>query len=229
MNVGLICRAAANMGVEDIRVVQPQCDLHDKQVRQYALHAHAQIKHMQVEEDILKATKGCDFIVGTSAERRNCESIPRLNVTQVVERVARTHGQELALIFGNEATGLNNEELLHAQACLHLPMPGTCQSFNLSHAVVVALYLLRQEPYAPPPSEPLASPSELAHLQEIWLNALENQDYFKRLEKQRFAPKLQRLLDRLDLKSRDIKSLYGMFRHFAMGPGQGPYGKNKFS
>jgi TrmH family RNA methyltransferase len=217
------------MGVEDIRIVQPQCDLHDKQVRQYALHARTQIKHMQVEDDILKATKGCDFIVGTSAERRNCESIPPLNIAEIVQRVTKTQDQTLALVFGNEATGLNNAELHHCQACLRLPMPGTFQSFNLSHAVAIALYQLRQEPYTPPPSEPLASPSELAHLQEIWLHALENQHYFKRLEKQRFAPKLQRLLNRLELKSRDIKGLYGMFRHFAMGPDEDPCRNSKFS
>ena len=215
MNVGLICRAAANMAVEDIRLVSPQFDLEDKALRQYALHAHKQRDGLQVVSNLQTACEGADFIVGTSADLRNCESIPRLSVPDIHQRVSKTHSQSLALVFGNEAAGLSNEELSFCQACLQLEMPGEFKSFNLSHAVAITLYLLRQEPDLPPAADPLATPAELAHLHAIWLDALDKQEYFQRLHKSRFAPKLQRLLDRIELRSRDIKGLYGMFRHFA--------------
>ena len=135
---------------------------------------------------------------------------------QILQRAQQTQGQRLALVFGNEADGLNNDELGQCQACLQLPMPGDFKSFNLSHAVAITLFMLHQEPPIKSTTETLATQHELLGLERIWLDALEKHGFFRRAERQRFAPKLQRLINRLHISPKDVQGLYGMFRHLVV-------------
>ena len=44
VNVGMVARLCANLGVPELRVVEPQCDLDDVQVRQFAMQRHTAVR-----------------------------------------------------------------------------------------------------------------------------------------------------------------------------------------
>ena len=105
-------------------------------------------------EHHLEALEDCTFVMATTAR-------PRGNVPLVTARVAaRMLAEEakrgkVAVLFGNERTGLTNEELAQAHACVAIPTAGQGQlcrkslkytggtgptSLNLSQAVGVLAY-----------------------------------------------------------------------------------------
>ena len=67
------------------------------------------------------------------------------------------------------------------------------------------------------PSEtklPAASREAVASLFEYWLETLARFQYFRRTERERFAPNLQRLFNRFDLAEHDVQMLRGMLAQF---------------
>jgi tRNA (cytidine32/uridine32-2'-O)-methyltransferase len=52
-------------------------------------------------------------------------------------------GQEVALVFGREHSGLSNQELQHCHYLLHIPANADYSSLNLAAAVQVVSYELR--------------------------------------------------------------------------------------
>ena len=44
---------------------------------------------------------------------------------------------EIAFVFGNERTGLENDELMSCHAAVHIPSDATFSSLNLAQAVQV--------------------------------------------------------------------------------------------
>jgi tRNA (cytidine32/uridine32-2'-O)-methyltransferase len=56
---------------------------------------------------------------------------------------AAARGEQVALVFGNERTGLENEELARCHAMVRIPSVDDFSSLNLSQAVQVMAYELR--------------------------------------------------------------------------------------
>ena len=55
---------------------------------------------------------------------------------------AAARGHQLAIVFGNEKTGLTREELEHAESLVRIPMAADQPSINLAQAVQVLAYEL---------------------------------------------------------------------------------------
>ena len=82
----------------------------------------------------------CTFIIALSARSRN--GTPVLSVRQAAEQAASAvkNGNKVALLFGNERTGLTNEHMRYVNATALISTGGDKSSLNLSHAVGVALH-----------------------------------------------------------------------------------------
>lgn len=66
------------------------------------------------------------------------------NRLDVQELAGLHHQQPLALVFGNERTGISTAAVAEADGTFVIPMVGLMQSLNLSVAVAVTLYSVRQ-------------------------------------------------------------------------------------
>jgi tRNA C32,U32 (ribose-2'-O)-methylase TrmJ len=177
--------------------------------------------------------------IGTSARNRDPDYGECLGLPQVPDFLVRRHATRFALVFGNEADGLTDAELIHCQGWLHLDTYGPNTSYNLSHAVAITLYHLaamvdqRTDANALSGSngreirpttrhqfeprdhrEPSASREVVAQLFTYWLSTLERFQYFRRTDRDRFAPQLQKLFNRVDLSEHDVQMLRGMLAQF---------------
>jgi len=102
----------------------------------------------------LEAISDCTFVMATTARPRG--NTPLVTARVAAEMLAREAGRgKVAVLFGNERTGLTNEELAQAHACVAIPTAGQgtlCRrslkytggtgptSLNLSQAVGVLAY-----------------------------------------------------------------------------------------
>jgi TrmH family RNA methyltransferase len=148
-NVGAVARIMANLGFEDLVLVEPG-PLEGAYRR--AMHGRFVLKKANTAPDLQTATKGADLIVGTTAipsvkeEAFHRHAMPPWDLAERVQEVDGT----VALLFGREDFGLYNEELDRVDALVHIPSRSEYPVLNLSHAVGIVLYELFKGQEGPP-------------------------------------------------------------------------------
>jgi len=141
-NVGAVCRVMKNMGLSRLRLVAPVF-LDEPPLLARAIHAEDIWRSADTYNSLADAAADCSLVVGTTRRRgRKRKSVtlaPRSLVSWLAERDIRG---TLALVFGNERTGLTADELNYCNIASHIPVSESFPSLNLSHAVQVYAYEL---------------------------------------------------------------------------------------
>ncbi len=140
-NVGAVARAACNMGLTRLIVVQPQ-DLDFERMAMMATGPAVELlNRLEVYDDLPGALAPFQYVVGTTARLggvRNTYFTPREMAVRLIELSA---ANDIALLFGPENFGLTNEELPYCHALVTIPT-AECSSLNLAQAVMVLAYEL---------------------------------------------------------------------------------------
>ena len=141
-NVGAVCRVMKNMGLSRLRMVSPG-SLDEALILTRAIHAEDLWRGAEFFNTLADAAADCSLVVGTTRRRgRKRKSVtlePRALTTWLAQNAA---SGTLALVFGNERTGLNDDELNICNIASHIPVSESFPSLNLSHAVQVYAYEL---------------------------------------------------------------------------------------
>ena len=143
-NVGAVCRAMANSGASKLRVVGARADYDDGHVRALALHAAPVWERAEFFVSVADAVKDCALAAGTT--RRRGKKRGKLLLPEEFARACGkfAHGERagIAVVFGNERTGLTEEELSECTVGVTIPSADSFASLNLSHAVQIVCYEL---------------------------------------------------------------------------------------
>ena len=146
-NVGAVCRVMKNMGLSRLRMVAPE-PLDEEIILTRAIHARDIWENARFFDSLAAASTDCSLVVGTTRRRGKKRKGVTLDPRALVEwlgggRLGQTakYGT-LALVFGNERTGLNDEELNFCSVASHVPVSEDFPSLNLSHAVQIYAYEL---------------------------------------------------------------------------------------
>ncbi len=174
-NLGAAARAMKNCGLSDWAWVNAQAeDLGP--ARKMAVHAEELLDGARRVRTLDEVIGDCVWVVGTSSRyvRGKRRMSPRAVAEEVVERGA--HGP-IALVFGDERSGLNNEEVDRCHDLSAVPTDPSQPSINLAQAVLLYSYEVRMaalaaEPRPPPPEPIAATDAELAHLEAALHDAL---------------------------------------------------------
>lgn len=161
-NIGGAARAMKNMGLRRLYLVTPQQFPHaDATAR--ASGADDVLAQATVCADLDEALAGCTLVVGASARLRNL-SVPLLDprqcAEQIVAELGSVEGQQVAILFGREHSGLTNDELGRCHYLLHIPSDPQYSSLNLAAAVQVVSYELRMAGMAPATAGPTSVHNE---------------------------------------------------------------------
>jgi len=142
-NVGAAARAIKTMGFAELVLVKPG---------RLAVPEHEMARKMAVKSlDVLEAAVrhatlrdavGSDRLVLAATSRRGVSGVhsPRVAAVRAVEHAAR--GGRVAVVFGNEKTGLDQTDLQLADVLVRIPMAADQPSLNLAQAVQVLAYEL---------------------------------------------------------------------------------------
>jgi tRNA/rRNA methyltransferase/tRNA (cytidine32/uridine32-2'-O)-methyltransferase len=140
-NVGAVCRAMKNMGLSTLRLVAPQ--IHDSAaLLARAIHAGDVWEGAQTFGTLSGAVADCAIVAGVSRRRGHKRKTITMNPHELAGYLAGREGNA-ALVFGNERTGLETEELALCSLASHIDADTAFPSLNLSHAVQIYCYELR--------------------------------------------------------------------------------------
>lgn len=218
-NIGSAARAMKTMGLRRLLLVAPEKFPH---AEAFALSAGASdvLETAEIHPTLASALAGCRVAIATSARRRTVP-MPEFSPREAAQRLIDEAGRgDVALVFGRERTGLENEELQLCHASVSIPANPEYSSLNLAAAVQVLCYELRMAALAGQPQAAItpADPEELpatfeamegffGHLGEL----LDDIDFHKGRSPEMVTQRLRRLFLRARPDSRELRILRGIF------------------
>lgn len=148
-NIGAVCRAMANSNIHTLRIVGKKEDIDIEKVHVLAIHAAYIFDQAQFYDSITDAVSDCVYAGGTT-RRRGKKRKGKLLLPEEFASLAakttsgtkKTPGAKVAMVFGNERTGLDDNEILECHMGVTIPSSDEFGSLNLSHAVQIMCYTL---------------------------------------------------------------------------------------
>jgi TrmH family RNA methyltransferase len=141
-NVGAVCRAMKNMGLNDLALVTPRCDVTTHECQQWACHANNILKKRRTCATLAEAIADCGLVAGATARPGLYREHTRTPRDWAPRLLAATSTGRIALVFGPEDNGLNNDDLALCTQLMRIPSSGRYASLNLAQAVMVVCYEL---------------------------------------------------------------------------------------
>ncbi len=138
-NVGATARAMKNMSLRTLYLVAPE-DYPSREATDRAVGAADVLQGAALCGSLEQALQGCHLVIGTSARARRIEW-PALDPAVCAQRLVEG-AQEgpVALLFGQERTGLTNAELDLCHFVVTIPSDKQYSSLNLAAAVQILAY-----------------------------------------------------------------------------------------
>lgn len=140
-NLGAIARAMKNFGLTDWVVVSPNPQLLEAPgLNRLAVKAGELLETVRRVDSLAEAVADCAWVVGTTM--RLVEGRRRLTPKELAQEAGERAAERWALVFGDERSGLTNDDLAQCHALSFIPSADAQPSLNLAQAVVVYGYEL---------------------------------------------------------------------------------------
>ena len=205
-NLGAVARAMKVMGLADLVLVNPKCEI-DDEARARASGA----------VDVLEAARRCDSLdaaladtvlaVACTSRRRDLPHpafTPRQAAPDMLQ-LAQTG--PVAVVFGSETFGLSNEQLMKCRWLVNIPTNPEYASLNLGAAVQVLAYELRSGAedavLALPAFEPASHAAQEGLLVELE-QALVAVGFHDPANPKRLLPRLRRFFAKAGLEKEEV-------------------------
>lgn len=216
-NIGAAARAMKTMGFADLVLVAPR-HFPDPDATAMAAGAADVLERARVFTTLEAALADTILAVGFTARARDL-SHPVMTLREAAPQiVASAQGGRVALVFGNETSGLSNRELLFCQRNVTIPANAEYSSLNLAAAVQIACYELAVAAalHSPPQGgagEP-ATGDDIRGLFEHLEAAVLSSGYLDPEKPGRFMERMRRLFARAGLEREEVRFLRGMLASF---------------
>lgn len=216
-NIGAAARAMKTMGLSQLWLVSPDA-FPDPVADARASGADDLLRNARVVGSLQEALAGTVLAAAVTARRREL-ALPRRDAREAaVELVGYAEQGDVALVFGNETSGLSNEDVMLCGMPVTIPTNPAFSSLNLGAAVQLLSYEMRLAALQPrltaeaPPR--LATHDEIegffSHLEQ----AVTESGFHEPHNPRRLLPRLRRLFGRIRLEKEEIGILRGMLSSF---------------
>jgi len=218
-NIGAAARAMKVMGLHELWLVAPE-SFPDEVASARASGAGDILATARVVDCLQDALADTVFSAALTARRREL-SLPRMQARDAaLEIVGRCADGPVALVFGNETSGLTNEEVGLCSLPVTIPTNPDFSSLNLGAAVQVLAYELRMAAIG---AETVLEPDTfgepathadfegfMAHLER----AVTASGFHDPANPKRLLPRIRRLFNRVRLEREEVAILRGMLTTF---------------
>jgi len=162
-NLGAAARAMRCAGLSRWTIVDPRT-LDFETARRVAVHAEELLDKPQVVESLPEALRGCALTIATTARTR--PERPLLSPREAAQALSACPG-EVALVFGDERSGLTAEEVEAVDLVSRIPSSPEQPSWNLAQAIAIYSYELRAAMLEVPGQETAGSPAHPGQLASV--------------------------------------------------------------
>lgn len=239
-NIGMVARACANFGLDDLRLVNPRDGWPNEKARIAASGANYVIDDARAYPTLEDAIGDLHWLAATTARQRDLRKpvlTPEKAVAEMRARIAR--GERCGILFGRERSGLETSEVANADALVMIPVNSRFASLNLAQATLLMGYewirsgssatLGRVTTYETPLSEGLdmrgAAPATREHLDGFFEHLegeLDRLGFFNPSHKRpSVVQNLRTMFLRMGATEQEVRTLRGIVATLVHGKGRG--------
>jgi tRNA/rRNA methyltransferase len=224
-NIGAAARAMANFGLSRLRLVAPRQAWPNPKARIMAVGADHILDGASLHQTLEDAIADCVFVLAATA-RAHDQAKPVVGAAEAAAAMAPRvdAGETVAVVFGRERNGLENDEVGLADTILTLPVNPAFASLNLAQAVVIVAYewfKLRTAgklPFTMPEKSAPAPKQQLLAFFASLERELERVEFFRPPDKRATMQiNLRNIFTRIGPTQQDIQTLHGVIRAIAEG------------
>lgn len=216
-NIGLAARGMANTGFADLRIVG--LAKLEAPAWRTAIHAESIIEGARFFPSLEEAVSDRNLVLGSTARVRH--DFPLVTLTEGILRIRESPPEtRVGLVFGNERTGLTQEEISVSNIRFHIPQAARQPSYNLGIAVTLTLHAIAFE-NAPPPAVRRDMPLSHAEQAEVgrrFRDMLDNLGFMHETNRAFITERVQDIFFRMALTAKDRDIILAMFRKALEGP-----------
>lgn len=218
VNIGMCARAMLNCGLDELRLVAPRDGWPNEEAIAPATDAKRVVEGAEVYDTVAQAVADCHQVYAATARIRHLNT-PAVTAAEASEEMhalsANNTNHRAAILFGPEASGLDNEAMSHADRLLHYPMNPEFTSLNLAQAVLLfswEWWSTRDGATKSYEQDWDSAPrAELDHYLNRLEHELDEHGFFANPDKRpNTMQKIRSLFNRSNLSSQEVKSLQGI-------------------
>jgi tRNA/rRNA methyltransferase len=224
-NIGAAARVMANFGLSRLRLVKPRDGWPNIHARRFASGADRVLDEAALYETPKAAIADCTLVLATTA-RAHDQAKPVIGpdaaATLLAPHVAA--GENVAVLFGRERYGLENDEIALADRIITFPVNPAFASLNLAQAVAIVAYewFKRVSSGELPFTMPRKSEPARKQQVEAFFRNLEHEldaiEYFRPLDKRAtMLVNLRNIFARMHPTQQDIQTLHGIVMALSEG------------
>lgn len=219
-NIGAAARAMLNFGVDRMRIVAPRDGWPNQAAVAMASGAGRVLDGATIHDTLAGALADCTYAYATTARQRDLTKdvlSPEAAMADAARRISA--GQHVAVLFGPERAGLENEDIAQANALISVPVNPEFPSLNLAQCVLLVGYeWMRAAGDVTDRSTEMAggdwaTGDEVEHLARHFEERLEEAGFFFPDHKvASMKVNLRNMWSRMPLTRADVQTLHGMLR-----------------
>ena len=219
-NIGGAARAMLNFGLDRMRIVDPRDGWPNQRAVAMASGAGRVLDDAMLCADTPAALEDCQYVFATTARLRGLTKpvvTPERAMQMAAEKIAA--GDKVAVLFGPERAGLENDDIARANAIINVPVNPEYASLNLAQCVLLTAYEWRRAS-AEITAERVdmaktdwANQAELEALTSHYEDRLEQAGFFfPEAKAEGMKTNLRNMWSRMPLTRADVQMLHGVLR-----------------
>jgi tRNA/rRNA methyltransferase len=222
-NIGMAARAMLNCGLSTLRLVEPRDGWPNPKAERAASGADIVLEKAVVFGSVAEAVADLERVVATTA--RNRELVQRI----VTPRHAASEmhgwveqGDRVGILFGPERAGLTNDDMVHADTALSIPVNPQFSSLNIAQAVLLVAYEWATAIETGPAEQMSAhatrpaTKDELANLFVNLERALDESGFLRnKAMRPAMVHNLRALFQRAAMTEQEVRTLHGVIKYLA--------------
>jgi tRNA/rRNA methyltransferase len=219
-NIGAAARAMLNFGLDRMKLVAPRDGWPNQKAVAMASGAGRILDDAVLVDRTVDAVADCSYVFATTARQRDMTK-PVMTPERAMEvtREKITAGEKVAVLFGPERAGLENDDIALANAIISVPVNPEFASLNLAQCVLLTGYEWRRQSV-----EIAAEATEMAGTD--WANAIEMDKlaehyetaldtagfFFPETKADSMKLNLRNMWSRMPMTRADVQMLHGVLR-----------------
>lgn len=201
-NIGTAARAMLNCGLTQLRLVAPRPDWLQDRAFAAASGADRVLLGAQVFDTTAEAVADCHRVWATTArDRYMTKAVDTPRSAAVAMREALDQGQNSAILFGPERTGLHNDDVVLADTVLSVPVNPDYASLNLAQCVLLVGYEWFQQAGVLPAGTMTKGATDVASKEKLV-------KFFEHLERELDACGFLRVTEKRAVMVRNIRNMF---------------------
>ncbi|MGZ3339235.1 MAG: RNA methyltransferase [Reyranella sp.] len=222
-NIGMAARAMLNCGLSSLRLVSPRDGWPNAKAQRAASGADVVLDKAKVFASVGEAVADLERVVATTARNRELTQrivTPRRAASEMRGWIGQA--EKVGILFGPERTGLTNDDMVHADTALSIPLNPQFSSLNIAQAVLLVAYEWAAAGEAAPAermSEHATRPAtkdELLNLFAHLERALDQSGFLRnKAMRPSMVQNLRAFLQRAAMTEQEVRSFHGVIKYLA--------------